>query len=291
VPNEPADTAGIVFYGNTEPGSSELDNEIYVVDPTSGEVSAPLTRNKVHDTFATWSPDRSRIAFARDVGGQRDLFAMNADGSGQAPLVAGPSDDWFPAYSKDGDIAFIRNRSQAASELWLLPEGGQPRVVPGLPEDRIIRSPAWAPDGSMILFWGNVEDRSNIDVYSIRADGTGLERLTTDPRVDRNPTMSPDGKTVAFVSDRDRTSPPDVEPDPADLEIYLLDVPSRSISRRVTDNPVQDGNPVWSPSGRALAFYRSSDTGFHIWIVDLETGQERDLMEGRAGRNLDPNWR
>ena len=54
---------------------------------------------------------------------------------------------------------------------------------------------------------------------------------------------------------------------------------------------VQDGNPVWSSDGARIAFYRATDGGFHIWVMNRNGSNQRDLMEGRRGRNLDPSWR
>jgi Tol biopolymer transport system component len=288
-PGPPAETqlAEIVFTGEIDE-----DHDIYVVDPVTGEIGDPVTPDEEDDSFATWSPDRSALAFARGVGpNDRDLYTVNADGSDPLPLVTGSSDDWFPAWSKDDLIAFVRNTGGGNSTIWVVPLGGEPRSVPGLRADRIGRSPSWSPDGQTIAFWGNAEDPGNTDLYTVRPDGTGLQRLTEDALVDRNPAWSPDGKRIAFMSDRNRSRDPGAATNNADFDLYLLDVATRSVIDRLSNNSVLDGNPVWSPDGEQIAFYRQVGSDFHIFVMDVETHTERDLMPDRPGDNRDPIWR
>ena len=73
---------------------------------------------------------------------------------------------------------------------------------------------------------------------------------------------------------------------------FLLDVAKQRVTKRLTKNGVQDGNPVWSPDGKQIAFYRATeDGGYHIWVMNIDGTGVRDLMPDRPGRNLDPNWR
>ena len=152
------------------------------------------------------------------------------------------------------------------------------------PPGTYFRSPAWSPDGSELVVWGDPEQPTNYDLYILHLDG-GLERLTSDPVVDRNPTWSPDGTTLAFVRDSDG----DLNTR-EDNEIYLYDRATGGL-KQITTNEFQDGNPVWSPDGQQIAFYRGSSRGYHIRVIGRDDSASVDLMEGRPGVNLDPNWR
>ena len=195
--------------------------------------------------------------------------------------MTGPGDDWFPAWSPDGTIAFVRGTDGA--QIWVVVEGGAPVLLGRSPAGRYFRSPAWAHDGSVLAVWGDAEEAGNDDLYALFPDGR-LQRITFDPVVDRNPTWSPDGSMIAFVRDQGRSGS-------ADNDIWTLDVATGGL-RQLTQNNVQDGNPVWSPDGTQIAFYQATgDNGFHIHVLGATEEGSIDLMDGRPGRNLDPNWR
>jgi hypothetical protein len=271
---------GILFYSNAEPGSSETDYELYVIDPVTG-AEQQLTRNQdTDDTFPTWSPDYAQIAFSRVVDGTRDIFIL--DGTSERQLTSGGTDDWFPAWSRDGWIAFVRQvPGETDSTIWLIRSDGsdEHQILSG----GRLRTPAWTVDGKTLALTTNLF-RSDFDVTAVEADGTGRRQVSVGSTSDRNPTWSADGRTILFVHDRKETGD-------ADNDLYLLNVAKKKVSKQLTNNNVQDGNPVWSSDGTQIAFYRATADGYHIWVMDANGTNPHDLMPERPGRNLDPNWR
>ena len=69
----------------------------------------------------------------------------------------------------------------------------------------------------------------------MNADGSGLTRLTDNLADDRFPAWSPDGRRMAFTSDRD-----------GNKEIYVMNADG-SAQTRLTNNPDHDMDPAWSP--------------------------------------------
>ena len=105
---------------------------------------------------------------------------------------------------------------------------------------------SFSSDGQWVVFTS--ERNGSADIFRIRTNGLGLERLTDDPAYDDQAALSPDGQSLAFVSTRDGGS----------TDIYILDLKSRKI-RNVTHAPGGDFRPSWSPDGQHIAF--SSDRG------------------------------
>jgi TolB protein len=91
---------------------------------------------------------------------------------------------------------------------------------------------AWSPDGARIAFHAYDASR-NADIYVMDADGTNQVRLTSDPAIDRFVTWSPDGKKLAFTSNRS-----------GDDEIYVMNVDGTGVTR-LTNSPGLDVVDSW----------------------------------------------
>ena len=143
------------------------------------------------------------------------------------------------------DRIFVDQWSPTRSELFIADtDGRNPRkLVPG---SQIDYNASFSYDGEWIVFTS--ERDGSADIFRVRTTGMGLERLTADPAFDDQAALSPDGRSLAFVSTRDRGS----------TDIYVLDLGTRKV-RNITDAPGGDFRPSWSPDGRMIAF--SSDRG------------------------------
>src|SRR3981189_1423719 len=69
-----------------------------------------------------------------------------------------------------------------------------------LTEGNLDYDPVWSPDGQWIVFTS--ERDGSADLYRMRPDGSGVERLTNDPAYDDQAAFSPDGSRIAFVATR-----------------------------------------------------------------------------------------
>jgi len=123
------------------------------------------------------------------------------------------------------------------------------------------------------------------DLFTARADGSGLEQLTDTPGYDAEATVSPDGKTIVFTSVRD-----------GDLEIYSMDVAGRGV-RRLTHEPGYDGGAFFSPDGKRIVYRRDAPADdaalgryrellsqglyapgvLEIWVMDRDGGGKRQV--------------
>jgi dipeptidyl aminopeptidase/acylaminoacyl peptidase len=133
------------------------------------------------------------------------------------------------------------------------------------------------PTGQIVF----VSDRDgNNEIYLMNADGSDPVNLTNNPADDEAPVWSPDGKQIAFLSDRDS------QPTVGTMSIYLLDVESKEIRRLLDDgyaitneDYAATGSPLsWSPDGKLIAVAASAkredgmwDTA-HIYTLEPSTG-------------------
>lgn len=174
--SSPAD--GTIVFASDVDG----DYEIYVMAPDGSDVEQ-LTRNGGDDLFPAWSPEGNRIAYVDARDGMR-IVVMDGDGTHTREITDGPEDEW-PAWSPDGK----RIVYEAGGALWVVSVGGGEPVRVPIPQIRVSSFPAWAP-GDTILF------ESDLDLWSVRADGSGLRRLTATSTEESFPAWGPNGSIV-----------------------------------------------------------------------------------------------
>lgn len=124
------------------------------------------------------------------------------------------------------------------------------------------QSPSWLPD-QRILYSGCWMD--NCGIIAIRDDGTFPLQIVAGS-TEANPEASPDGRLVAFMSQRD-----------GNWEVYVANVDGSNL-RRLTRNPSNDGLPAWSPDGRYIAFVTDRDGLWAVWVMRSDGRQQRRLF-------------
>ncbi len=127
------------------------------------------------------------------------------------------------------------------------------------------------------------------EIYVMDADGQNQRRLTNNPASDHSPAWSPDGKQIAFVSERDGhvakhgwfTS-----------EIYVMNADGGN-PQNLTNDPADDRDPSWSPDGKRIVFAsdRDNDRGHNIeiYVMDAEGGNLQNLTNNLT-EDESPSW-
>jgi TolB protein len=108
---------------------------------------------------------------------------------------------------------------------------------------------------------------SNSQVYTINADGTGLQPLTHNSAIDTEPVWSPDAQWIYFTSDRGGSP-----------QIYRISS-SGGDAQRVTFEGVYNVSPRISPDGKSLAYIRQEQGRFRVTLQDLASGQVQILSD------------
>jgi Tol biopolymer transport system component len=180
---------------NVEPCTPGMPHEfrcptdIFVMDADGSSV-VRLTDDPAGEFMPTWSPDGSRIAFAREgdwaAGTYEAIYTMSPDGSDvrQVSSADRGSDVW-PSWSPDGSqIAFAAIRAEDWG-IWVVEaDGSDEHLILGGTGAGYVDNPVWSPDGNLIAFVGNltVDDYSPEDaLYVMRPDGTSVTPIADAP--------------------------------------------------------------------------------------------------------------
>jgi TolB protein len=168
-PNWSLDSSKVIFCSDDDlkpPKKNESD--IYSVDLKTRETRMLISGGT--NTYPSWSPDGSRIAFRRMIGDMNsEVFVANSDGSGVQNLTSHPAFDGWPAWSPNGkQIAFSSNRNANYQIFVMNADGSGVRLVANT-EGRATE-PRWSPDGNTIYFTDCKKVDWSIDCHVMRAD-------------------------------------------------------------------------------------------------------------------------
>ncbi len=137
---------------------------------------------------------------------------------------------------------------------------------------------------SLIAFASNVDGRYHI--YTVRPDGSSLTRLTSDSADDRYPAWSPDGRRIAFTSDRDTPRG----------DLYVMNADGSGATRLTNDavasNPPRElSHPTWSPDGKQIVFSAAQGgfDGTNLFVINAD-GSGLTLLTQNPDYDENPSW-
>lgn len=246
------------------------------------------------------------------------IWIVDLDRSDPRQFTAGTKRDMQPRWSPDGQcLAFASNRSGEKQQIYVMsPTGGEPVQVTESKEGA--HTPVWSPDSKKIAYlvntrfegqrveserlWAEERDdrrdqaqlrrltrlKERFDgigwldtrshIFVVDREGGESIQLTEGDASDTEPTWSPGGQSIAFVSARR----PDGDLSEA-ADIWTVDIDTGELTC-LTDGTLLATSPSWSPDGETVAFYAVPDitsgpvSNTHVWSVPGTGGGQRDLM-------------
>lgn len=260
-----------IAYSSKETG----DLEIYLTD-SKAQSKVRITNRPGNDGYIAWSPDGKRIASYAYHDGRKtwSIHTMNSDGTNMKRLTHAKNKwDSSPAWSPNGKkIVFSRSYKNEkgiwTEEIWIMNSDGSEQTQLKLLNGG---GPYFTQDGSIVFH--SQTNTSEICIADI--DGTNMIKLTHNTAEDWHPEVSPDGKQIAFMSNRD-----------GNHEIYVMDIDG-SNQKRLTFNDVRDSIPSWSPDGSQILFTSHDiDGNAHIYIMNTDGSSIKKFINNASS----PAW-
>ncbi len=156
--------------------------------------------------------------------------------------------------------------------------GRSERELPISTVDEIF-NPTWAPDGHAIAFTGMSQGLTDLYIYDLTT--SKLRRLTNDAYADLQAAWSPDGRRIAFATDRFSTDLQSLAI--GTYRLALLDVESGTIDPVPVFGDASNISPQWSPDGSALYFISNRDGIPNLFRLTLSTGEIAQLTNVTTG--------
>lgn len=257
--------------------------EIYAV-PVDGGAAIRLTSDRIHDELPSWSPDGTKIAFLRYVGGEdAEVFVMNADGSNKMRITDNEVADVDPRWSPDGlRLIYGSGNQDAGGEDIFLVTPGEPAAI-SLTEPGVHDSfGEWAPDGESVVY-ASLRDEQ-WDIYSVTTDGLLVTtRLTDSALDDYQPRWAPDGSHLLFVRGQLEGNQP--------LDRVLTMDAGGTLALAVTPARLDAFSPSWSPDGQRIVFVGKVNDGLNweLFTVGAHAEGLTRLTRSKA-MEYDPGW-
>jgi hypothetical protein len=221
------------------------------------------------------SPDGRTIVFARKMGDRSELFTIGLDGSGLAPLTSSvPGVEWSgPRFQPTSADAIVAARLLPGGWLDIVLVDRATGAVEQLTHDRAKDvEPTWTPDGGTVVFRSDRDGVSNL--YALRLADRQLVRVTNVVSGAFQPSVSPDGRSVAYAEYSSRGYDVHVAPLATDM--------ASPAPPYVDDHPAPRPDPV--PAAGPVEPYRPWSMLLpRFWMPWIELGSSEDRFGVASG--------
>ena len=261
------------------------------VAPTTGGTAMQLTQSG-HDTSPVWSPDGKTLAFLSSRSGESQVYLLSMEG-GEAHALTHLSTGadlvkWSP---DEKTIAFTSSVYPDCKDA----ECNSKRDA----EKEKSKVKAHVAEQLLYRHWTHWNEGKRAHLFVAAADGSGSPRdLTPGANYDVPPderggpgdiTFSPDGKEICFTAVTDK-----MEAISTNGDLFIVPVAGGE-AKRITTQPGFDGNPVYSPDGKHIAYHAQlapeyESDRWRVMLYDRQSGKNENLSEGFDRSANDLAW-
>lgn len=262
--------------------SAEEPFSLFLLSPETGEkrrVTSPPA-SVVGDCSPAFSPDGKRLAFVRVISALvGDVYLVSVNGGEPKRLTFDGAGVSNLAWTPNGREIVFGSRLGGKNRLYRIPvEGGGAEWLAATGSEA--QYPAFSRDGSRLAWRQNTSDE---DIFRL-ALKSGSENvppvasLIVSTALEASPRYSPDGKRIAFVSNRSGSD-----------EIWVCGSDGENPIRLTSFRGPLAGSPSWSPDGKQIVFDCRPEGNADIYVVSAEGGQPRRLTTDPA-EDIVPSW-
>jgi Tol biopolymer transport system component len=230
------------------------------------------------DVYPVSSPDEEYLAFTRQSPSRVfDIWVIARSGGKPRRVTWDQREILGLAWTADGKhLVYASDRGGPGPALWKVTAGGgRPQFLAALPSHSRMLAISWRTGR---IAYSRLELRTSIWRYALHQKGLGRpERLITSGGIQAMPQYSPDGRSIAFMSDRSGF-----------MEIWVARSDGSS-PRQLTWLRGEGGAPRWSPDGRRVVFDMRVQGDHGIYVVSAEGGPAASLLADHF-ENGSPSW-
>lgn len=221
-----------------------------------------ITDHSRKDSSPLISPDGKMMVFTSERVGWWKIWTMDVAQQSFTQLTNSGNAEYAPCWSPDGEeIAFVSTRDGNAEIYVMAKNGTNLRNISQNSADDAF--PFWGEDGN-IYFSSGIDDV--FQIVRMKPDGSAKEIIAKSNENKLMPQLSPDRKSLLYYSDAAGNN-----------DIFIVDTDG-SNRRQLTDDPLGDIRPRWSPDGKTIVFERGDKRrNQHIFIMDANGENQKQL--------------
>lgn len=216
----------------------------------------------------------TRFAAVSRASGNKEIVVVDFDGHNPRRVTRNGSINLQPSWSPDGSRLAFTSYQGGNPDLYVA-NLGSGQITRVSARSGINTGGAWSPVGNMLAL--SLSPGGDPEIFTIDAtSGRQISQLTRAPGIDASPSFSPDGRQLAFVSERS-----------GGAQVYVMNIDGTGV-RRVTFEGSHNTDPAWSPDGSKIAYVGRGGV-FDVYTVTVSGSKVTRITQG-AGDNEDPSW-